>query len=328
MTENQSPNPTTTTAVGGDPSESILSIRGLTRTFGTFTALNNVTFDVPRGTIFGLVGPNGAGKTTMFSIVAGFLQPTQGSIELLGSHAPGATELLGRVSILPQDALFDRNLMILDQLVLYRRLQGATGAEAKAEVADALTRVGLGDYLERGAGVLSHGMTKRLGIAQAFLGNPDLIILDEPTAGLDPRNAKRVRDVIRELSENSTVIVSSHNLAELEDLCDHVVILDRGVVRLAGTMTEAMQGGERRFEVTFPEDLTEEQLAEFEACAGVVEATGFGAGRYEFRIGELGDPATVAFLETAIRLGILPVSFRDGTSLEEIFLSLTGESPE
>ena len=308
--------------------ENILSIKGLTRNFGTFTALNDVTFDVPRETIFGLVGPNGAGKTTMFSIVAGFLQPTKGSIELLGSHSPGARELLGRVSILPQDALFDRNLMILDQLVLYRRLQGASGAEAKAEVAEALTRVGLGDYLERGAGVLSHGMTKRLGIAQAFLGNPDLIILDEPTAGLDPRNAKRVRDVIRELSENSTVIVSSHNLAELEDLCDHVVILDRGVVRLAGSMTEAMQGGERRFEVTFPDELTAEQLSALEGCHGVVDSTALGAGRYEFRIGELGDPSAVAFLEEAIRQGTLPVSFRDGTSLEEIFLSLTGESPD
>jgi len=128
-----------------------LRVEEVTRSFGSVKALDQVSFDVPTKSIFGLVGPNGAGKTTLFSIIAGFLKPDGGKIEILDGLPPESPDLLGRVSILPQDALFDRNLSILDQLVFYRRLQGASRRVARDEVAAALTRVGLGSYSRAGS---------------------------------------------------------------------------------------------------------------------------------------------------------------------------------
>ena len=306
-----------------------LRVEGVTKSFAKFRALDDVSFEVPTRCVQGLVGPNGAGKTTLFSIVAGFLIADEGEVRLLGEHGPGARHILGRVSILPQDALFDRNQSILDQLVLVRRLRGGvTRKQARDDVAEALARVGLSDYLERSAVVLSHGMTKRLGIAQAFLGDPELIFLDEPTAGLDPRNAARIRQVVRELSERSTVVISSHNLTELEDLCDHVVILDRGVVKASGTMEEIMRSGLRRLDLTFAADLTTEQLAALGALSAVGAIEARGQGRYELMVEGKGDPPIEEILKGLIAVKAIPSQFRDGSSLEEIFLALTGESPD
>jgi len=305
-----------------------LSVRGVTRRFGAIVALDRVSIEVPRRSIFGLVGPNGAGKTTLFSILAGFLRPDEGSVELFEGLGPGDRRLLGRMSILPQDALFDRNLMIADQLVLLRRLEGVGRREARAEVARALDRVGLHDYLERGVAVLSHGMTKRLGIVQAFLGEPELIILDEPTSGLDPRNAKRIREVIRELAAHSTVVVSSHNLFELQDLCDHVAILDRGAVKAQGTMAEITQGI-RRLELELDRPLTPEETTALAGIEGVGAMEQVGASQYHFALVHTEpaarDRAIRAFLGELLRREITPKGFREGSSLEEIFLRLTGE---
>ncbi len=313
------------------PPSSALDLEGVTRTFGKLRALDGTTLSIPKRSIFGLVGPNGAGKTTLFSVIAGFLQPDAGRIEILDGLAPGDSRLLGRMSILPQDALFDRNMTIVDQLMLLRRLEGASRRNARLEVAEALTRVGLGDYLERGVSVLSHGMSKRLGIVQAFLGDPELIFLDEPTSGLDPRNAKRVREVIRELSVHATVVVSSHNLFELQDLCDHVAILDRGVVKAQGSMSEITRGA-RRLEIELERTLVGEERAAIEALAGVRVAEDLGGGRYIFPLeaieNEQGNRTVRAILGELLRREITPRSFREGSSLEEIFLQLTDDTSE
>ena len=305
-----------------------LRVEEVTRSFGSTKALDRVSLDVPSKSIFGLVGPNGAGKTTLFSIIAGFLKPDGGKFDILEGLLPESPDLLGRVSILPQDALFDRNLSILDQLVFYRRLQGGSRRAARDEVADALTRVGLGSYLERGVSVLSHGMAKRLGIAQAFLGSPELIFLDEPTAGLDPRNAKRIREVIDDLSQHSTVVVSSHNLFELEDLCDHVGILDRGQVKAVGTL-EAIMSDRRRIELEFATALTEEDLDAYRSISTVAAAELIAGRRYHLNLSDSADPAEAIaeVLELTLKRSLTPKSFREGSSLEEIFLELTEESP-
>ncbi|MFQ5655362.1 MAG: ATP-binding cassette domain-containing protein, partial [Planctomycetota bacterium] len=127
-----------------------LEIGDLSRAFGKIRALDGVSLTVPRQSIFGLVGPNGAGKTTLFNIVAGFLRADEGSVRVLGTGVRGIARLLGRVSILPQDALFERNVPILDQLIFFRRLGGRSREQAQEEVKEALTRVGLHDYMERG----------------------------------------------------------------------------------------------------------------------------------------------------------------------------------
>ncbi|MHC4352715.1 MAG: ABC transporter ATP-binding protein, partial [Planctomycetota bacterium] len=200
----------------------VVSIEGISKRFGRIQALNDVSFEVPSNSIFGLLGPNGAGKTTLFSIVADFLKADAGTIEVLGIDTRTISRLQGRLSILPQDAQFQRNVPILDQLVFFRLLAGRTKKQAHVEVVHSLELVGLESFAKRRVGSLSHGMVKRLGIAQAFLGHPEVILLDEPTAGLDPASARQIRDLIKQLQERATIVVSSHNLAEIQELCGHV----------------------------------------------------------------------------------------------------------
>ena len=201
-------------------------IEGITKTFGKQKALDSVSFDIPAGSVFGLLGPNGAGKTTLFSIIANFLKADSGKIEVLGIDVANIGSLQGRLSILPQDALFQSNVPVREQLEFFGLLSGMSKQQAADETTRVLTMVQLMDAQKKNARALSHGMTKRLGIAQAFMGKPEVIVLDEPTAGLDPVNAAGVRRLINDIKTkaNATLIISSHNLAEIQEMCAAVAI--------------------------------------------------------------------------------------------------------
>jgi len=207
-----------------------ISVKNITKKYGKQIVLDDVSFDIPKKCIFGLIGPNGAGKTTLFSIAAGFVKAHSGSVEVLGINVENISELMGRFSMLPQDASFQAGIPVLDQLVMFGELNGMTKEKAKDAAMGALKIVGLADVAEKAARSLSHGMSKRVALCQAFIGDPEVIILDEPTAGLDPDNARNIRDLIREHSKDKTVIISSHNLKEIENICDHVVILNKGKI--------------------------------------------------------------------------------------------------
>jgi len=310
-----------------------IRIQGVSKSFDGVRALNDVSFDVPVGSIFGLLGPNGAGKTTLFSVVAHFLKADAGSVEVLGIDVRQISQLQGRMTILPQDALFQRNVPIVDQLAFFRMLDGATHAQGAEDARRTLERVGLGEYMNRRVHALSHGMIKRLGLAQAFLGEPEVILLDEPTSGLDPKNARQIRDLVREFHTRATIVVSSHNLAEIQELCDHVAILDHGRVVQAGTVEEITRaGGQVVFLLRRP--LTEEESALLGAVPGVktLEAAGRTPGRYLATLdGSLADlePERVAgtLLRKLLDLGLVPRQFSEGNSLEEAFLKVTGKPP-
>ena len=213
-----------------------VSIRGLSKKFNRFLALDDVSFDIPANSVFGLLGPNGAGKTTLFSIAAGFIKATSGSISVLGIDVKNISQLRGRLSMLPQDSQFQGGIPVIDQLVMFSRLSGYDKTAARKAAEDALEIVGLSEVAKRNARALSHGMMKRVILCQAFIGNPEVIFLDEPTAGLDPDNARRIRELVKQYSKSRTVILSSHNLQEIQDICSHVCILDHGKVAQVGTM--------------------------------------------------------------------------------------------
>ncbi len=181
------------------------------------------------GEPIGLVGPNGAGKTTLINILCGFLRPTAGTARLLG-HNAGSQELIGKVSALPQDARLDPAFSIGEQLQFFSRLQGFGHKEAEHEACRVLESVALKDVFKENPTVLSHGMAKRVSIAQALIGKPQLILLDEPTAGLDPVNTRNIRSIIVDLSPEATFIISSHDLTELGRLCQQVLLLENGVM--------------------------------------------------------------------------------------------------
>lgn len=205
----------------------IIDVQQVTKKYGSNTALNNVEFSLESGAPVALVGPNGAGKTTLFSLLCGYIQPSAGNINILG-HSPGDSALFGRLSALPQDAQLDPRFSIAMQLNFYARLQGMSSKQAKTDTLRVLDMVGLIEAAKSLPTELSHGMRKRATIAQALLGSPEIVMLDEATAGLDPTNAKEIRAIVADHADNVNFILSSHDLNELERLCDRVLYLENG----------------------------------------------------------------------------------------------------
>ena len=208
----------------------LIECEKLSKSYGGKQALNNVSFQCQAGEPIALVGPNGAGKTTLFSIMCHYFSQSSGEIKLLG-HNPGDRQLHGQVSALPQDAQFDPAFSILKQLTFLAQLQGFNAKQAKIESLRVLGLMDLTQSVNSLPSELSHGMRKRAAISQALIGRPKLVLLDEPTAGLDPSNAKNIRQQISNLAGETTFLISSHNIQELERLCDSVLHLEHGELK-------------------------------------------------------------------------------------------------
>ncbi len=306
-----------------------ISIRNVSKTFGKQKALDDVSFDIPSGAVFGLLGPNGAGKTTLFSIIANFLKASTGTITVLGTSVDRIGDLRGRLTILPQDALFQSNVAVREQLEFMAQLNGMTKPQAAEETTRVLTMVGLLDAQKKNARSLSHGMTKRLGIAQAFMGQPEVIVLDEPTAGLDPVNAAGVRNLINDIKRkaNATLIISSHHLAEIQELCAAVAILDHGKLVENRTIAEITQStGHVRF--TFGRRLGDAEMSIMKAQPNVGEITVDTQDEYTVELrptaSQTSEQMISALVSELAKNGLVPRSVKEGASLEEKFLEVTG----
>ena len=221
---------------------SLIVANGLSKRYGGTTALDQITLTLEPGAPVALIGPNGAGKTTFLSLLCGFIRPSAGTVQILGKK-PGSSSLSGRLAALPQDAVLDPRLGIGRQLRFLSELQGMTRREARVDVERVLQAVDLADVVHKKPTELSHGMRKRVSIAQTLLGSPSVVLLDEPTAGIDPPNAKMIRDVVRRESGEITFIVSSHNLDALERLCDTVVYLEKGKLLRHGSLADDTTNG-------------------------------------------------------------------------------------
>jgi len=207
----------------------IVSANQLTKTFGVKKAVNAVDLKIEKGPPVGLVGPNGAGKTTLFSLIAGFLTPTNGSVSIF-NLSPTHPKVKGRLAILPQDASFVKSISIIANLSFLCKLHGFEGKAATIEAERVLDLVNMREHQNQHVERLSHGMYKRVAIAQAFIGTPELILLDEPTAGLDPPSATKIHNLIRANTEQTCFIISSHNLNEIENICSSVIIIKDGAI--------------------------------------------------------------------------------------------------
>ena len=305
-----------------------VTVRNVSKIFGKQRALDDVSFDIPANQVFGLLGPNGAGKTTLFSIMANFLKPASGAIEVLGVNVENIGSLQGRLTILPQDALFQGNVPVREQLEFFGRLNGMSKADANLDATRVLTMVGLMEAEKKNARALSHGMTKRLGIAQAFMGKPEVIVLDEPTAGLDPQNAAAVRSLINDIKTkaNATILISSHNLAEIQEMCSAVAILNNGKLVEYRTVKELTQAtGVVR--MTFARPLNEGEMAKLKGIPGVGAVDVDTQGEYHITLaippGKTSDEIVSSIVATLAGGGLIPRSVKEGASLEEKFLEAT-----
>ena len=299
---------------------------GLTKVFGNVVAVDKLDLKVPAGSIFGLLGPNGAGKTTTFSMICGFVKPSSGTATVLGYPVTAFPHASGRLSALPQDARFYPDRTVIDSMVFLGTLAGMTRADAKKQAGVLLAQVDLADAAKMKGGVLSHGMMKRFGIAQAFLGHPELVLLDEPTAGLDPRNAHQIRQMIRELAGKATVIVSSHNLAEVQDLCTHAAIINAGRLVSSGSMDELTSRNES-VALTI-NNLTEAIARKIEALPGVSGVVMDTDGRelkilYRSNADQSPDDAVSQIVAGAVAAGASVSGVKRGKNLEQRYLEVT-----
>jgi ABC-2 type transport system ATP-binding protein len=202
---------------------------GLTKRYGSVVALDGLDLEVPDGVVFGLLGPNGAGKTTTIRLLTGLARPTAGRAEVAGIEAgPDSPDLQRRIGYLDQDPRFYGWMLGRELLELVGRLHGLKGGQLRERVAETLERVGLADAGERRIGGYSGGMRQRLGIGQAIVAEPELLILDEPVSSLDPEGRRDLLALVGELRRTSTVVFSTHVLADVERVCDRVAILDHG----------------------------------------------------------------------------------------------------
>lgn len=225
--------------------EPIIEVKGLHKNFGTFTAVKDVSFTVNKGDVFGFLGPNGAGKSTTMRCMLSLIKPNAGQISIFGKNLFEArNEILAQVGSIVEKPDFYKYLSARKNLEIFARISGSDVSQKT--ISETLDFVGLTGREKDKVGGFSHGMRQRLGIAQTLLHQPELIILDEPTTGLDPQGIIEVRDLILRLKneQNKTVILSSHQLAEIEHVANRMVIINRGQTIIEGSVSELMNAQE------------------------------------------------------------------------------------
>nr|WP_245812030.1 alpha/beta fold hydrolase [Actinophytocola xinjiangensis] len=308
-------------AVDHDPAldDVPLVIENLSKSYpGGLKAVNDLSFRVERGQVLGLLGPNGAGKTTTLRMLMGLIQPTDGNIRVFGHHVYSGAPVLSRIGSFVEGAGFLPHLSGQANLELY---WAATGRPAdKAHLAEALEIAGLGDAVHRRVRTYSQGMRQRLAIAQAMLGLPDLLVLDEPTNGLDPPQIHQMREVLqRYAAAGRTVLVSSHLLAEVEQTCDHVVVMHHGKLVASGPV-EAIVGGAS--EATFRVDQPTQAADVLRESDGVHDVVVDGPLVHA----DLNGLPRAEALATLVRAGVAVEQAGPRRRLEDAFLQLVGEN--
>ena len=221
----------------------MIEVRNLTKRYGDLIAIRDISFTAANGQILGFLGPNGAGKTTTMRVITGFMPATSGTVKVAGYDIfDDSYEVRKRIGYLPENPPLYGDMTVTSYLRFVGRIRGI----AKAELSDSIDRVlhtcGLADVTERVVGHLSKGFRQRVGLAQALIHNPSVLVLDEPTIGLDPRQIIDIRTLIKELAGERTVILSTHILPEVAQLCEKVVIINEGRIAVEGVLAELTQG--------------------------------------------------------------------------------------
>jgi len=234
-------------AQSGQEREMVVKVKGLTKIFKDFwhrpkaRAVNDVSFDIRRGEVFGLLGPNGSGKSTTIKMLLGLLHPTSGLIQVFG-RSPRDVKTKARIGYLPEESYLYKYLDSEETLDFFGNLFAIGGAERRKRAEQLLEMVGLKGVHLRTVGEFSKGMQRRIGLAQALINDPDLVMLDEPTSGLDPLGTREMKDMIIELKEQGkTVVMCSHLLADVQDVCDRIAILYQGELKEMGRVDELLE---------------------------------------------------------------------------------------
>ena len=307
-------------------SDALIHARGLTKRFGGFTAVDGIDFDVAPGEAFGFLGPNGAGKTTTMQMLTGNLAPSSGSIRICGIDLiESPTAAKAHIGYLPETPPLYRELTVREYIDLAARLHRVPKSERHAAVDAAMAGCGLTGVAKKLVGTLSKGYQQRVGIAQAIVHKPDIVILDEPTVGLDPNQIRDIRNLIRELGRERSVILSTHILPEVEAICDRVQIMHHGKMVYADTIAGLKQlhsGRTLLVGLTQPPALDELRTALLQVT-GVQEIDAAGDKLFRVHTAAATDPTEgIVALASTHHWGLRQIGPAQ-TSLEEVFVNLT-----
>lgn len=313
----------------------MIEIQNLTKRYGPVLAVDNISFNVNKGEIVGFLGPNGAGKSTTMNIITGYLPSTSGTVKVDGFDIlTHPEEVKKRIGYLPEAPPLYRNMTVTEYLSFVSSLKHVPKKKQKGQMADIMELVGLTDHRKRLIDNLSKGYRQRVGLAQALIGNPEVLILDEPTVGLDPKQIIEIRRVIKALAKERTIILSSHILPEVSAICERVVIINKGAIAAEDTPERLQKGLDKTLKLSMilsgPKGQIVEKVKKLEGVT-YMEATGkTEEGYYKYLLESFGN--------SAIREQIFNVMAENGwpiiemkpsvMTLEDIFISVVTKGQE
>ncbi len=308
----------------------MISVEGVTKRYGPIVAVDDASFEVDRGEVVGFLGPNGAGKTTTMRMLTGTLQPDEGTILFDGAPiADHLTEAKSRVGYLPEaNPLYD-DMLVCEFLQYVARLRGMDPGAARPAISDAVDETGLGEVFFRPISEISKGFRQRTGMAGAILHQPEILVLDEPTEGLDPNQRVEIRKLVNSLGSERTVILSTHVMQEVEAVCDRLLIISRGSIAADGTVAELMDAGRgiSRYTVEAAGEGVAEALC---GLPGVADHTATAVnGRVRVNLEATGDEELrpEIFRMATERGWVLWELRRERATLEQVFRELTTDDP-
>jgi ABC-2 type transport system ATP-binding protein len=298
-----------------------VSMRGVTKRFGDFTAVDGVSLSIPRGSIYGFLGQNGAGKTTTIRMIFDIIKPTSGRISILG--ASSALDVRRRIGYLPEEKGLYKAMTAAATIAYFASLKGLSRKAAKQRAYELLERYGLGKFADSRIQALSKGMGQKVQVICAIAHEPEFVVLDEPFSGLDPVNQQVLEKLIRDLAERgSTVLFSTHVMQHAERLCDHLLLIAKGRKIFDGTVAGAKATMPRRVLIS-----TESGIESLTGLEGIAEIKPLGPGDWEIRLHANTDAqaSAQAILERCFKSGIVLRRFdQSEPSLHDAFVSLVG----
>lgn len=304
----------------------MIEVHSLTKKYGENLAIDNLDFRINKGEVVGFLGPNGAGKSTTMKIITGFMAPTSGEARIAGFDVfEDPIEVKKRIGYLPETPPVYGDMRVDDYLKFVAELKGVPSAERKKAVDRALEKTNLGAVRRRLIHNLSKGFRQRVGIAQALVSNPDVLILDEPTVGLDPKQVAEIRQLIKELRGEHTIILSTHILPEVQATCERIIIINKGKIVAQDTIEKlsSLQSGGRKVHIKLRQ--TSHEAPKFLAATRGVVGVRAGATSQDWEVDAEGDEAVIESLARAAMdqgYGLLEIGSKRA-DLEDIFLKLT-----
>ncbi|MFP4460497.1 MAG: ABC transporter ATP-binding protein [Candidatus Zixiibacteriota bacterium] len=311
----------------------MIKVKNLVKTFGEVEAVRNISFDVESGEVVGFLGPNGAGKTTTMRMITSFLTPNNGDVIIDGeSVVEESIKTRSRIGYLPEDAPVYEDMEVLEYLEFVAEMRDIPDSVVKQRIKDIAKVCGISKVMYRGIGELSKGFRQRVGLAQALIHNPDILILDEPTSGLDPNQIVEIRDLIKQIGEKRTVILSTHILSEVQATCDRALIINNGEIVADGTIDQLQNRVSNeikyRIEIDGPTADVRNMLENLDGIFEIVKLDKAPKENAHFAFKTLGDrdPRAEIFNKAVEQKWVLLQMSMEKIGLEDVFRQLTMQS--